>query len=228
MKKSDVVEELQVAWGVEPPASHNLKMLKDLLREERETAGINIIQDPPFFNLKKDALIELARYEQVQLTGGETVAALQRKIQENRNATHAAAVVTDQIMKFGKHKNKMFSEIVRKDATYCQWALSTVVANPHRVHHGLKTFAMFYDKAAVMQALDNHNQKKAEEKHHIGWKGSAEMEQMKEKLDKMTELAKKHSKVLKAIVRHLLRMPLWTMSRNVLRTCWRRPKTWRN
>ena len=158
MRRADVIKELEETWNVAVPQEYNVKMLKDVLKEQRNA---NKKRMP---HLKED-VVALAKKMGLGMTGHETCAHLQRMIHEKwdqevdeqmgSSEDEEEEEEGDRIMTIGKYKElKMtFKEILEEDKGYADWAIKTVNESEGKPHPMLKKFAKFVNQEYLKKGL---------------------------------------------------------------------------
>jgi hypothetical protein len=124
MKRADCEAELKYLWGYNStPVKHTVDMLKDLIRENRNK---DFEKKEAMPKLKAHLIAACAKKE-IELTGNETNAGLQRKLLAWEQAHGQMQPGTDQtVTSFGKHEGTTFLKVFQNDPSYVVWMIGTI------------------------------------------------------------------------------------------------------
>ena len=174
MCREEVEKELTTLWGATVPPKHTSVMLKSLLQDHRAADTSTVTRTKSKLPTLKKDLLAMATKKGVALSGNETNAVLQRKIQEKLTEEEGDDPKSTEIS-FGKHKGKSYDEVYRTDKNYCEWVVTTVIQSAKTVHPDLIRLAQWIDtkdvgtmdRAKVSVQVKERKSKKVET-HYIG------------------------------------------------------------
>ena len=201
MNKDALLAEFRIMWDIKkadmPRAFKTVPGMREALKNVRQhEMKLPEKKAAPLSNRSKIELGQIASSEGVGLDGSETVEQIKQKIQAMRlSQDPTQQYVKNQLMPFGKHKDKSFEWIRAHDPTFVIWASATVADHENVCHAAIVEFVMKANKAQIQEVRWLEKRKK--EMFYIGDGTDQEKieELMLENEDLYTELAMMKRKV---------------------------------